>query len=218
MAGRRAPGGGRKPIGATPARSLLTIRMPDDLRAALEAAAGKNGRSLTQELIRRLAGSLRRDQIDRHDRITGALGGLVSVVANSTPRPAGAVKWHRDPFAFQVFRLSVAKVLDALQPPGELRSPFADVKPDDPGYHATEWARTPESAAAFVAAHTLDELFRPKKMTVEQKARLQDHFPEHSRSTIEAYEREFYIMDQIGRVLGIKQSPVLGIRPRESKR
>src|SRR6516165_455129 len=54
MARKRAPGGGRKPKGAAPMRSQLTIRMPDDLRTELEAAARKRGHNLTDELLWRL--------------------------------------------------------------------------------------------------------------------------------------------------------------------
>ena len=52
---KRAPGGGRKPKGAfSKLTSPLSLRMPSDMRDELEAAAKASGKSVSQELLRRL--------------------------------------------------------------------------------------------------------------------------------------------------------------------
>ena len=54
---KRAPGGGRQPSGAfSKLTSPLSLRMPADMRDELEAAAKASGKSLSQELLRRLTG------------------------------------------------------------------------------------------------------------------------------------------------------------------
>src|SRR6516165_8156849 len=83
MAQKRAPGGGRKPIGRSSARAQLSVRMPDDLRTELEAAAAARGHSLTQEMIGRLRESLARERIDRQDPAMRALCFLFQNLAES---------------------------------------------------------------------------------------------------------------------------------------
>ena len=73
MARKRAPGGGRKPKGPVAARSQLTVRMPDELRAELEAAARRRNRNLTDELIGRIRGSFAREHEQKRDPATRAL-------------------------------------------------------------------------------------------------------------------------------------------------
>jgi plasmid stability protein len=149
MARKRAPGGGRKPGPNTP-RAQLTIRMPDDLRAELEATAAKHGHTLTQEMLRRLRVSLREDA---RDPATRSLCYLLSVTANQAgadriPRRRGQPKkpWTHDPFVFKAFRLAFDKLLGAHQPSGELRPPWGD---------ASEPFDTPESTADFAVRYLL---------------------------------------------------------------
>jgi hypothetical protein len=149
MKRKRAPGGGRKPIGAAPARSLVTIRMPDDVRETLESEARKHGWSLTQELLSRVRASITRD---RDDRALRAIYFLVSELARKhlyTNAPDSR-PWHRDPFRFKAFRLGVARVLAAIQPPGEVTPP--------PFYGGKE-AVTPASEADRAANELLRHLF-----------------------------------------------------------
>ena len=219
---KRAPGGGRKPIGATAAKSLLTIRMSDRLRAELEKWAAKRGRSLTQELIWRLERTLRADRRPRRDRISGALGALVTEIATwcFIPRQGASRDWHRDPFLFLMFKHAVARVLGGLQPPGEPRSPVADKLSDNPTNPAFEWLRTPESAGTHIATFILDDLFRPKIVTAGDRAEIQIDYPdqpERREFLVDYYERRFNLMDQVGRALKIKQSFVSGIGHRRGK-
>jgi hypothetical protein len=62
---KRAPGGGRKRLGASVAQNL-TIRVDDDLRGQLEAAAiarQKRNWNLTQEILLRLRTSLSNERV-----------------------------------------------------------------------------------------------------------------------------------------------------------
>jgi hypothetical protein len=196
--------------------------MSDRLRAELEKRAEKRGCSLTQELIARLERTLIADRRPRRDRITGALGALVTEIATwcFIPRQGASRDWHRDPFLFLMFKHAVARVLDGLQPPGEPRSPVADKLSDNPTNPAFEWLRTPESAGTHIATFILDDLFRPKIVTAGDRAEIQIDYPdqpERSEFLVDYYERRFNLMDQIGRALKIKQSFVSGVGIRRGK-
>jgi hypothetical protein len=223
MVQKRAPGGGRKPIGPTVARAQLSVRMPDDLRTELEAAAAKRGRSLTQEMLWRLRVSLNRERIDRQDQVMRALCFLFTDLAEKLHSRQGG-KWHRDPFTYRAFKLAVAKLLDALEPPGDAKSPFAKLENSDERLHQQlfEWFKSPESAATHVASLTLESLFRPKKITAEEKAVLRQvktpDYADWGDLFIEEQEREYFAMDTVGRVLGVKQSHVSGTWPKSEKK
>jgi hypothetical protein len=121
MVRKRARGGGRKPKGPIAARAQLTVRMPDDLRSELEAAAQRRGRNLTDELLGRLRASFARERDRQRDPPLRAWCFLISELASyihyETPN------WHKNPFWFRAFKLGVAGLLDALEPRGEVRPP-----------------------------------------------------------------------------------------------
>jgi hypothetical protein len=191
--------------------------MPQELRGELEAAAKKRGRSLTRELIWRLQVSLNRERIDRQDQVMRALCFLFTDLAEKLHfRQEG--KWYRDPFTFRAFKLAVGKLLDALEPSGEAKSPFVKLGDSDEPLHQqlVEWFRTPESAATHAAGLTLENLFRPKKITAEERAaikRVETEIFDYGTGNlmIEDFEREYFAMDMVGRVLGIPQKPKIGI-------
>jgi hypothetical protein len=180
MARKRAPGGGRKPIGPRVARAQLSLRMPDDLRTELEAAAATRGRSLTQEMLGRLRESLARERIDRQDPAMRALCFLFQDLAETIharqPEIRRDFKWHRNPFMFRAFKLGVAKLLDALEPPGEIK-PLGRAQhgaSDNPFLkQMAEWFKTPESAATYAATLTLEHLSRPRRVTAEDESLMQ---------------------------------------------
>jgi hypothetical protein len=195
--------------------------MPDDLRAALEAAAKKHGRSLTRELIWRLQVSLNRERIDRQDQVMRALCFLFTDLVERLHFRQGG-KWHRDPFTFRAFKLAVAKLLDALEPPGEAKSPFSKLERSDSALHQqlVDWFKTPESAAAHAAALTLESLFRPKKITANERVVIKQAESEildygTADMMIEDFEREYFAMDIAGRVLGLDQSHISGVFQRK---
>src|SRR6516165_10703067 len=129
---KRAPGAGRKPSGLFANNTAqLTIRMPDDMRAKLEADAKKRSWSLTQELLWRVQDSFNQERDKRRD---SALRALNFVIAQIAERVSGGIyvpydefrqellkEWRTDPFKFKAFKFAVVKLLDHLQPAGEIR-------------------------------------------------------------------------------------------------
>jgi len=231
MVRKRAPGGGRKPTGPAAARAQLSVRMPDDLRAELEAAAATRGHSLTQEMIGRLKESLARERIDRQDPAMRALCFLFQNLAESIHLRFPETRkweWHRNPFVFTAFKLGVAQLLDALQPPGEVREPRfvarAEASDEPLVKQLAEWFKTPESAATHAATLTLESLFRPRRVTAEDESmmrrvqqKLDPELSSISESLVEEWKREYFAMNRAGRALGVNQSPVLGKFQKETK-
>jgi hypothetical protein len=203
--------------------------MPDDLRTELEAAAAGRGHSLTQEMIGRLKESLARERIDRQDPAMRALCFLFQNLAESIHFRQRNFKWHRDPFTFRAFKLGVAQLLDALEPPGEVKPSglLARIGPIDDALskQMAEWLKTPESAAAHAAAFTLGGLFRPRKVMPEEEAWMREeqqkhpwpHRPTYGEELIEEWKRQYFAMTRAGRDLGVTQSPVFRRLKKETK-
>src|SRR5262245_37741976 len=121
---RRASGGGRKPQGEfDQLTSPFSMRMPEHLRKQLEAAADKSGRSASQELLARLNSSFSRDRNEDQDRPIRAICFLITELKNNIAVAKSAVEWHRDPFLFRAFKIAVGKLLDELEPSGEMLPP-----------------------------------------------------------------------------------------------
>jgi hypothetical protein len=125
----------------------------------LEVAAGKRlkqnrGWNLSQELLLRLRWSLIKEQEHERDAAIRALCFLISEVAGYL-NPGRSPNWYRDPFLFGAFRIAVAKVLGALQPPGEAQSPLVKIGT------LSDTFKTPESAGDMAASVTLSQLFHP---------------------------------------------------------
>jgi hypothetical protein len=183
--GKRAPGGGRKPKGPVPARSQLTVRMPDDLRAELEAAAGHHGYNLTDEVIGRLRRSFAKERADRRDPAIRALTFLIAKLADNVHLgPVLEKQWHRDPFLFRSFKLAVAKLLDLIEPAreGELQSPVDEKRFG----HLADRRQTPENAA--------DEAFRILLWYLEAKVPLHERL-ELARKLKSDTDADFAVRD-----------------------
>jgi Arc-like DNA binding domain len=187
MTRKRAPSGGRKPIGPSAARAQFSVRMPDDLRTQLEAEAQKCGRTLTQEMLGRLRASLRED---RRDPAMRALCYIFSDIAERVgSRHFDLLRqhrqkrygdrigpWTRDPFVFKAFRLGVEKVLAALEPHGEMQNPYAFLAEGSPS--TPEFIKkTPEEAADFAAQVVLHLLMFGNPLTPEQMVELRKKEP-----------------------------------------
>jgi hypothetical protein len=128
MVRRRAAGGGRKPRGEfSRLASTLSIRMPADMRARLEASAARrqngNGWVLTQEILHRLQRSFDREREEQRDPASRALCYLLAQVIATAATSVRPRDWRSDPFAFRAIKLAFAQILDALEPPGEIRAP-----------------------------------------------------------------------------------------------
>jgi Arc-like DNA binding dprotein len=174
---KRAPGGGMKPRGEfSGLTSVLSLRMPDDMRAQLESAAKKHRptkRSLTQELLKRLERSFNEDREKSRDPALRALLYLIGEVAEGVTNPAPVrlkntrPLWHSDPFLFRAFRIAVDKLLDEFEPPGEIKPPPGFVEPAD-GFEiftASKYMRdiyqSPKTLGGFVAAGIMRALYSP---------------------------------------------------------
>jgi hypothetical protein len=128
MGKRRAPGGGRKPKGEfSGVTSPLSIRMSEEMRRELEAAARARGWSVSQEILRRIQETFRYDRDRTRDPAMRALCFLIAQLAGeiaglTDEKGQPAFDWRTNPFFFRAFKLGIAKLLDALEPAGEIRS------------------------------------------------------------------------------------------------
>jgi Arc-like DNA binding domain len=196
--------------------------MPPEMHQQLKAAADKRGRSLTQEMLWRLRKSLSQNREDRRDRATRAYCFLISEIIDRLRLSAREGEWHRNPFTFRAFRLGVAKLLEELEPTGEIQSLYAELKP---GSVYERWLfdsfRTPETAADMAALGVLRELLNPSPL----KEHLREHWkiglreigeqqfpgrPDVVEEVIEGIENRLYGMSDVRRDLGID-------KPRESR-
>ena len=110
---------GRRPRGEfAKLTSPFSLRMPENLRKQLKAAADKNGRSEGQEVLARLKTTFARDPA------LHSLSFLISEVAFCFQY---VPEWASDPFLFRAFRLGVAKLLADLDPSEEQKPSLAPV-------------------------------------------------------------------------------------------
>src|SRR5262249_44732506 len=171
MARKRAPGGGRKRSPLTP-RAQLTVRMPDDLRAQLVAAARQHGGdwTLTDELVGRIRASFIREREQDRDPAMRALCFLVSQLARNIPGPGRRVPtaaWRSDPFFYEAFKIAVGQLLNALAPPGRAKRYKATLTKN--GMHSAdpsalryiESFENTEARAAYVVDLILSLLKKP---------------------------------------------------------
>jgi hypothetical protein len=194
--------------------------MPDDLRTELEAVAAARGHSLTQDMIGRLRESLARERIDRQDPAMRALCFLFQELAEyihlRQPETRRDFKWHRDPFMFRAFKLGIAQLLDALEPPGEMKPPrrvrYYGASDNPFLKQMAEWFKTPESAATHAASVTLETFFRPRRVTDEDQSIMRGApDPAAAEHVVEEWKRLYFAMDRAGRDLGVHQSHSQGI-------
>jgi hypothetical protein len=115
--------------------------------------------------------------------------------------------WHRDPFMFRAFKLAVAKILDALEPSGEMRPPRKK-------YNSLFFLfDTPESLADDAARKELYRLFHEKPLTQAERAMaLQGAEDSLLRGTeydpflvLNELEAPFHVYPKIRRDLGIDE-------------
>jgi hypothetical protein len=142
----------------------LTIRIDDDLRALLKASAAKRAErkrnwNLSQEILLRLRCSLDKEREHRRNQTMRDLCWLISDMAKRellTDLPEQQ-SWHRDPFTFRAFRVAVAKLLERLEPPGEMRPP--------PILAGADSFEDPETLGEFAADKELIALHHASPLT-----------------------------------------------------
>ena len=173
---RRAPGGGRKPQGeVSRLRSVMSFRMPEEMRDELQKAAKESGRSVTQELLRRVQESFDQDRKNYRDPATKALCFLFSDLAENVH--GGTPDWRSDPFLFRAFKIGVTKLLNNLpEPKGKIEPPrlrkflLDRLSADDPmneTEHVKNWRKqltrmmkSPEALAKSAVENTLAGYFK----------------------------------------------------------
>jgi len=209
VARKRAPGGGRKPIGPSAARPL-TIRIPDDMRAVLQTAAVKRskqnrGWNLSQELLLRLRWTLNKEHERDRDAALRALSFLISEVSRYL-NPGLSPNWHRDPFLFGAFRFGVSKILEALEPPGKAQSPLAKIGT------LSDTFRTPEAAGEMAASVTLSQLLYPASeadhlatLQVLEKVPVPEHLRSFHEQILDDLQRNHYTISRARSDLGIDE-------------
>ena len=125
-------GRGRPPKGEYSGKtSALMTRITPQLRNALEDAANRNGRSLSQEAERRLRQSF--DPLleqDRVDTFVNSFGGnqnfavfRIIVQAQECVEFITRRKWIDDRFTFEQILLAINVVFATFRPPGKLELP-----------------------------------------------------------------------------------------------
>lgn len=113
---KRAPGAGRKPKGEfANLASPFSLRMPKELRGQLENAVKHTGRSVSQEILIRIAGSFHREREKAKSSQIRALCFLITQIAEAvslTDKDA----WRTDPFVFKAFQCGVSTLLAKMEP------------------------------------------------------------------------------------------------------
>jgi hypothetical protein len=116
MTKKRAPGAGRKPRGEFKGKSAtLTTRITPGTRAAMERAAQKNGRSLSQEVERRLNDSVLNDRNRRPD--VRALVEAIAIVTEKVEIATGK-NWLQDAFTAEALRHGIEALVRHFAPHG----------------------------------------------------------------------------------------------------
>ena len=123
MAKKRAPGAGRKPRGEFRGKTAtLTTRITPETRAALDRAAQKSGRSLSQEVEHRLDLSIRRDRDLNHQRHIRALAEAIALLTQQVERATGKC-WRDDPFTGEALRHAIEFLISHYAPHGAIEVP-----------------------------------------------------------------------------------------------
>jgi hypothetical protein len=169
LARKRAPGAGRKPRGDFSKKTAaITTRVTAATKGALERAAQKSGRSLSQEIEHRLDVSIRRDREFARQGHIRALAEAIALVAERVER-ATEKDWRNDPFTSEALRHAVEFFLFHFAAQGTPEVP-ASVK-------ATAARMPPEARDGFLTpsgvGHTeAGWLISWIEMDLDQRARL----------------------------------------------
>ena len=121
-----ARGRGRPPIEPSQRkRNNVTVRVRDDTKGRLTAAAALNGRSLSEEIEARLERSLA-DEETRYEDF-GGRGGfeflrVLGVVASQLGRQAGRPNWWRDQQTYEAVTTLWKALMKVFEPKGPARS------------------------------------------------------------------------------------------------
>jgi hypothetical protein len=185
---------GRKPQGEFYSLSkVFTVRMTPELRAQLDRARGK--RSAGQELLRRLQDSFQRDKDRSRNRDLRALNFLIAEAAEAI----GREWWRSNPFHFEAFKLTVDKLLEAIRPPGKIKSPLLRQRPRRPKGLLGRAFSSPAAYSDHVTAQIMAALSRNRPLT-QEFAEIAREFPDIA----EQWDVQFAGMSHVKHDLNLK--------------
>jgi hypothetical protein len=174
--------------------SAISMRMPNDMRAMLEASAAKRpggGWSLTQEILHRLQRSFDRERDERRDPSSRALCYLLAEIISVVSRNSVGNEWRSNPFAFRAIKLAFTQILDALEPPGKIIPPsqktgdsFLDTLWVGMATAGVGFEKTPEAMAEFACAELLSALRSESRESIPLSVQYGD------RPTLRSPQRE----------------------------
>jgi hypothetical protein len=179
--------------------------MSADMRGELEAAAKANGTNISQELLRRLQNSFNRDRKKARDPAMQALCFLIAEVAQQMAGMTTSQEWRTNPFYFRAFKIAVGKLLDALEPKGEIEPPIEmQFKSADGGELENEFFKSfsdPELRGAYAARSIWADLRNKPLCTPEEDEEMKKRLRARSET---AYYRLVYGMRDAARDLQIE--------------
>jgi hypothetical protein len=125
----------------------LKISLPDETRAALDAASAQSGKSLADEIRTRLAWSFEQDAVDKPTRdLLVDIGGLAEQLARDK-----GFRWHSHDKARQTFIEAVKDWIANLKPAPRLT---LRRKPKPPGVSDLMWGDDdPATLGRAIARH-----------------------------------------------------------------
>jgi hypothetical protein len=194
---KRASSAGRKPRGEYQGKTMtLTTRITPATRYAIERAAAKSGRSLSQEVEHGLARyvAMLKPNRDRGSHIR-ALGEAVMLVAQCIER-ATEKHWNDDAFAGEALRRGCEFLVSHFAPRGALVTPAsiqeaAARRPSEAGVTYRDAAGIGESEAGQVISWIESWNFR----TMQEIQRTNQIIPGHH------FPDEWYAHEQLFRAL-----------------
>jgi hypothetical protein len=215
---KRRPGGGRKPKGSIRGKgSNFSTRITAETREALEREASASGQSISQVAERLLMLGLEERRQRAANRPLRALCYVIEQIALRASEgryvkypddlAAEAVRmrdmWRTDRFRFVAFKIAVGMLLDAVEPRGEMQSPFPGESIDEFAAEAVEFFgvnpavvellksayKSPESLAAYIFSNVWAQLNRAHDLSERERELLR-----HGKWVGDAIREEFYAL------------------------
>jgi hypothetical protein len=195
---KRRPGGGRK--STLHKVSTFSTRITAETREALEAEAVKSGISISQ-LAEKLLDDGLKDRRYR-DFVSSPVRALALIIENieqetkSDAADGRTCEWNSDPTVFEVFRLAIAKLLEKLQPPGDI----------DTSIEGPLIGRTPEERAEATFRRVWSSLLSAEPITQKQVSELIDQrgWRPLPRQAVAAISLGSYSAESVRKALNIK--------------
>jgi hypothetical protein len=219
---------GRKPKGQfTGKLANFSTRIRVETRKALEREATETGQSISQLAERLLVDGLAARRDRKKDRAIRAVCFLISEAAQHVGgyRPDDEKnqmlkKWRTDPFFYRAFRIAISRILEALEPPGEIKPPQIKVELEiDPKAEKRQgfpeflqsWVdsfKSPEARGKHTADYILTSLARIPQLSDDEIEEQIKHF--RAIGSPESMIDEVYGMPNAARDLRVEVSEAMG--------